>query len=76
MDERQQLAQEICDLKSQLTSVVSDIGDWKICKCYEYVLLGKEPPYDVEELHAARQAVRDKINECQARLDELELVDE
>lgn len=60
--------QEIINLMSQLSSTASDIGDWKISKIYEYRMLGKEDPYDFEELAAARQAVRDKINELQTEV--------
>ncbi len=63
------LLQELCVLQSQLTSHVSDIGDWKIAKCYEYILAGLDAPYDIAELHQKRQEVRDRINALQAELD-------
>lgn len=66
--EREQKQQEICNILSDLTSPVSDIGDWKIAKIQEYTLAGKEAPYDIAALHAARQAKRDRINELQAEL--------
>ena len=66
---REQKEQEIRNLTSQLTSTASDIGDWKIAKYNEYVLAGEEAPYDIDELHAARQAIRDEINAIQAELD-------
>lgn len=53
-------AEEIAELKRQLQST-----DYKIIKCSECQLLGMEMPYDVAELHAARQALRDKINELE-----------
>ena len=37
-------------------------SDYKIIKCTEYSLAGKEPPYDIEALHKERQILRDKIN--------------
>ena len=43
--------------------------DWKIIKIYEARLSGESDPYDYEELKAARQAARDKINELQAQLE-------
>lgn len=52
--------QEIVTLKSQLTET-----DYKIIKSSEYQLLGLEAPYNLEELHAERQALRDKINELE-----------
>ncbi|MCH5267990.1 MAG: hypothetical protein J1E62_06575 [Lachnospiraceae bacterium] len=69
----QELQQEIINLNSRFTCTTSDIGDWKVAKCTEYQLLGKELPYDIEELGAARQAVRDEINLIQERIAELEL---
>lgn len=68
-EERDAKDQEICNLRQDLTSPVSEIGDWKICKCYEAALVGAEAPYDVKELHEQRQAVRAKINALQAELD-------
>ena len=62
---KSEIYQEICNLTSQLTSSVSSIGDWKVAKCYEYSLAGLEVPYDINELHAKRQAIRDRINELQ-----------
>lgn len=58
-----ELEQEIRNLKAWLTSTTSDIGDWKIAKYMEYQSVDMEPPYDILELHAKRQAVRDRINE-------------
>lgn len=37
-------------------------SDYKIIKSYEYELAGLELPYDIETLHAERQAIRDQIN--------------
>lgn len=68
-EQRARIEQEICNLTSELTSPVSPIGDWKIAKYEEYKLIGAEAPYDISELHTARQAVRDKINELRAQLD-------
>ena len=31
-------------------------------KCTECSMVGEEMPYDVNELHAERQAIRDEIN--------------
>ncbi len=53
---------EVSELKLQISSPYSDIGDWKIVKIMEYRMMGYEDPYDLEELHKARQAVRDQIN--------------
>ena len=54
---------EIDDLKLQL-----EASDYKVIKCYEYGMVGLESPYDVQELHEQRQAIRDIINEKEAEL--------
>lgn len=64
-EERAKKQQEIYDLQSELTSGASEIGDWKVAKCYEYALIGEKAPYDIAELHQKRQAARDRINELQ-----------
>ena len=38
-------------------------GDYKIIKCTEAQLMGEEMPYNVAELVAERNAMRDEINE-------------
>lgn len=63
--------QEIRNLQSELTSVVSDIGDWKIAKCMEYQAMGMDAPYDIGKLHEQRQAVRDKISEIENEIEKL-----
>lgn len=39
--------------------------DYKVIKCHEYALVGKPLPYDIEAIHAERQAIRDRINKLQ-----------
>ena len=51
---------KIKELQSELNE-----SDYKIIKCNEYKLAGLELPYDIEELHKQRQALRDEINELQ-----------
>ena len=53
-------AEQIAELKKQLSAT-----DYKVIKCSECQLLGEEMPYDVAELHAERQAIRDKINQLE-----------
>lgn len=65
---RERIESEIRTLQSRLDAPTSNIGDWKIIKIYEARLSGEIDPYNYEELKAARQAVRDKINELQAQL--------
>lgn len=50
--------EQILTLTKQLEAT-----DYKVVKCYEYQLANLELPYDIETLHADRQALRDKINE-------------
>lgn len=49
--------EKIKQLKQQLTDT-----DYKVIKCSEVQLTGGEMPYDLEMLHAERQAIRDEIN--------------
>lgn len=58
-------SEQIAELKEQLAST-----DYKIIKCSEASLIGEELPYDVAELHAERQALRDQINALEAKLSE------
>ncbi len=68
MNTYQEKEQRIRDLQAMLSCTTSPIGDWKISKCMECQLLGLESPYDVNELHTQRQAVRDEINAIQEEL--------
>ena len=70
--DRERIESEIRTLQSKLDAPTSDIGDWKIIKIYEARLSGESDPYNYEELKAARQAVRDKINELQTQLQRAE----
>ena len=71
-EERGAIESQIRTLQSRLDAPTSNICDWKIIKIYEARLSGESDPYDYEELKAARQAVRDKINELQTELETLE----
>ena len=64
--------QEICNLKANLSSAYSEIGDWKIAKTYECRMNNEADPYDFAALTKDRQAARDKINSLQAEIDALE----
>ena len=48
---------QIRKLKEKLSAT-----DYKVIKCAECQLLGLDMPYDVDALHAERQAIRDEIN--------------
>ena len=77
MDEKQkniqEKQQEIINLQAHLASKNSEIGDYRVIKCYEATLSGaKTMPYDTTTLMAERQKVRDKINALQAEVAQLE----
>lgn len=69
-EEFMQMDAEYRQLKSDLESSASSIGDWKIAKIYEYRMAGLEDPYDFDELHQARQEARDRINELEVLLEQ------
>ena len=51
---------EITRLKNEL-----EYEDYKIIKCAEYQLAGKELPYDIEELNQKRDGLREQINKLE-----------
>lgn len=70
--EKLKIMARIGELVSSLSAASSDIGDWKVIKCYEAKLLGEELPYDIDDLMAKRQKARNEINELQQKLKEYE----
>ena len=74
-DEYQELYMKICNLKADLTSNASPIGDWKVIKCIEAQLAGETAPYDIEGLRTQRQAVRTQINEYEEQYASAEVID-
>lgn len=71
-ERRNALNAELAQLMSNLSANTSPIGDWKVIKIYEARMEGNPDPYDFEELAAERQAARDRINEIQHELEELD----
>lgn len=69
---KMELEAELRELRSELQANTSDVGDWKIVKALEYQLSGEEIPYDIKELNAKRQAIRDRINAIEVELAEIE----
>lgn len=69
-DVRMQKRQEICLLRSELSSPASDIGDWKVAKIYEARIKGESDLYDAADLIEKRQAVRDRIAALEKELGE------
>jgi len=72
IEEQHKKEQRIIDLRLQLSSSYSPDGDWKIAKIQEARLIGEADPYDINELHQRRQAIRDEINQLQSELGEKE----
>ena len=62
------LHKKIKELQGTLAST-----DYRVIKCYEAHLSGEHLPYDVQNLHSLRQALRDKINSIEDRIAELTL---
>ena len=62
-DEQEEYEKEIEKLKEELSET-----DYKVIKCSEAYLLGEELPYNASELHATRQALRDRINQLESKL--------
>ena len=54
---KNEIQNEIEILKNRLTET-----DYMVIKCYEYQLASMELPYNISELHANRQTIRDSIN--------------
>ena len=67
-DAKNALRAELAQLMGNLAVNTSPIGDWKVIKIYEARMKGESDPYDFDELAAARQATRQRINEVQAEL--------
>ena len=70
--EREGYEAELRCLRSSLLANTSEIGDWKIVKYMEAKLLGNDLPYDINELNSKRQKVRDRINELEVLIANLE----
>ena len=43
-------------------------SDYKIIKCYEYSLAGLDLPYNISELHAEREAIREEIRKLEENI--------
>lgn len=56
---------EIDRLKKELTD-----SDYIVIKSYEAAMIGKSVEYNMSDIHATRQAIRDKINELEELLNQ------
>ena len=70
------ISQEIINLKLELSSATSEIGDYRIIKTYEARINNEKDPYDTKSILAKRQEIRDKINVLQQQLDTLQAKEE
>ena len=66
-EETAPLKVEISSLKERLAAT-----DYKVIKCAEYSLAKLDPPYNIEELHAERQELRDEINALEIKIASME----
>jgi hypothetical protein len=57
------LPEQIKNLEGQIAST-----DYQVIKCYEYSLAGLELPYDIQELHNSREAIREQIRELEEQM--------
>ena len=64
---RQEKIAEIEQLKAQLAST-----DYKVVKISECLAIGSEMPYNAQELHQQRQAIRDRINQLEMEVQGVE----
>lgn len=55
--------EQIKNLENQIAST-----DYQVIKCYEYSLAGLELPYDIQELHNSREAIREQIRELEEQI--------
>lgn len=62
----QKVRNEINTLKESLNN-----SDYKVIKCYEASLCGKEMPYAFDILSLERQSIRDRINELELTIKDL-----
>ena len=65
--------QQISQVTAQIDGLKAQIAasDYKVIKTYEYTLLGEQTEYDIEAVHAERQALRDQINVLETQLADL-----
>lgn len=67
---RQEQIQQVTAQINVLKELIA-ASDYKVIKTYEYSLLGEQTEYDMEAVHAERQALRDQINTLETQLTEL-----
>ncbi len=65
--DRQKVKTEIAERKERLAA-----SDYQVIKCYEATLTQQPLPYNMVEVNASRQAIRDEINLLEAELARME----
>lgn len=66
VDDEQQLIKQIDEAKIKL-----ETSDYKVLKCYEANMSGKQPPYDLDVLLKERQSYRDQINMLETKIKDI-----
>ena len=72
--EKQELLNKLYTEKLGLKGQISD-SDYKVIKCAECKAAELPLPYDIDTLHAERQALRDKINEIEDEIAKIEAIE-
>ena len=72
--EKQELLNKLYTEKLGLKGQISD-SDYKVIKCAECKAAELPLPYDIDTLHAERQAIRDKINEIEDEIAKIEAIE-
>ena len=67
VDDNGLLLSEIERIKSELQE-----SDYKVIKCAEAMCINAELPYNMTALHNERQALRDKINELESEVGDVQ----
>lgn len=62
-NQQKEKQQQIKKLEAQIAAT-----DYQVIKCYEYSLAGLELPYDIQELHSSREAIREQIRELEEQI--------
>lgn len=72
--EKQELLNKLYTEKLGLKGQISD-SDYKVIKCAECKAAELPLPYDIDTLHAERQALRDKINKIEDEIARIEAIE-
>ena len=78
---KQEQQEQLNELYSEKQNLLNELqsSDYKVIKCAEDKARGVAKanlPYDIDELHAQRQAWRDEINQIETDIAQLESVED